>query len=298
VGEHKRSIFIVHNPVAGWRRRRFLDAVLWGLDEAGCMVGLRATQARGDAEDFAATAPLDAYDVIAVAGGDGTVNEVANGLARREDTRVPSLAVIPMGTANILAHEIGLAVNPRATVDYLMNGTGRTVRLGTVNDRVFVCMASAGFDARVVDQVSVRAKRLLGKGAYGLAALRGLAAWSDRPLEIEADGMHLTASTATAQKAQRYGGTFIMAPAASLSSPSVQLCAITRPGRGALVRCAIDLGLGRIARSAAVTSLAANTVTISGTGPVQADGDVVDRLPVVIRADAVHLKLLYPRNFL
>lgn len=295
--QRKRSIFVIHNPVAGWRRKRFLDAVLAGLDDAGCTVGLRATEARGDAETIAATARLDGYDVIAVAGGDGTINEVANGLMKREQGVVPTLAIIPTGTANILAHEIGLTARPEPTVAYLVAGGARAVRLGTVNGRVFVCMASAGFDSWVVDHVNLRAKRLLGKGAYGLATIGGLLAWHPARLEVEADGQRFTAATVSVQKAQRYGGAFVMAPEASLTLPTVELCMVRDGGRAALVRCGADLALGRAAASPVIERVRARRVTISGVGALQADGDVVGRLPAVVEADAMHLKLLYPRNF-
>lgn len=296
--QRKRSILIIHDPVAGWRHRRFLDAVLAGLDAAGCIVGLHTNTTRGDAEAVAARGRLDAYDVIAVAGGDGTINEVANGLVKRDDGHLPTLAVIPTGTANVLALEIGLAITPQATVDCLTAGSARTVHLGSVNGRLFTCMASAGFDAWVVSKVSPRAKRALGKGAYGLAALAGTAIWRPRMLDIDSDGVRLAATTATVQNARRYGGPFIMAPGTDLTVARLELCMIAGSGRGALLRCGADLALGRIAESPAVVRRAVRRVTITGgAGPVQADGDMVGQLPAVITADAAQLKLLFPSNF-
>ena len=298
MNRRRRAILIIHNPTAGWRRRRFLDAVLAGLDAAGCAVGLRLTTARGDAEAIAAREPLEAYDVIAVAGGDGTINEVANGLVKRDGGHLPTLAVIPTGSANVLAHEIGLAIAPEAAVGYLTAGSPRTIHLASVNGRMFLCMASAGFDAWVVSKVGARTKRMLGKGAYGLAAAAGMASWPARVLTIDADGTRLAATTAAVQNARRYGGPFVMAPGASVLSAGVELCMVAGTGRWPLMRCAADLALGRIGDSPVVERRSARRVTITGgTGPVQADGDLVGHLPAVIAADAARLELLFPSNF-
>ncbi|RDD62225.1 diacylglycerol/lipid kinase family protein [Ferruginivarius sediminum] len=109
-------VAVIHNPVAGWRRRRYLRRVIDALRERGCEVRLRRTTAPGDAHAFAAEA--EGCDVLAVAGGDGTVNEALNGLAGRH---VP-LSVIPLGTANVLAHELGLPRRPVALARAIVEG--------------------------------------------------------------------------------------------------------------------------------------------------------------------------------
>ena len=92
-GEHRR-VLVVFNPVAGRRRRRLFRATLEGLTALGCIVTVRATTGPGDAERFAAAAPSSEFEVIVAAGGDGTLNEVANGMrggeaARRAKGRPP-----------------------------------------------------------------------------------------------------------------------------------------------------------------------------------------------------------------
>ena len=104
---------------------------------------------------------------MVVAGGDGTVNETINGLAR---SGLP-LALIPLGTANVLAAEIGLQTDPAAVARCVAFGQPRPIALGAANGRRFILMAGAGFDANVVAGVSVPMKRWLGKGAYILSSL-------------------------------------------------------------------------------------------------------------------------------
>ena len=167
-----RRLLIIFNPAAGWRRRQRLAPVLTRLREHGCALVLRETQAPGDAERFAAEVDPDAFDVVVAAGGDGTVNETINGLAR---SSLP-LAVIPLGTANVLAAEIGLRTDPASLARCVAFGEPRPITLGAANGRRFILMAGAGFDAQVVAGISVPMKRWLGKGA--MFCQRCISCWS------------------------------------------------------------------------------------------------------------------------
>src|SRR5687768_11921870 len=103
-----RRLLIIFNPAAGLRRRRRLEAVLRHLRPQAREITILETKGPGDAERFAAAAAPERYDALVVAGGDGTVNEAINGLA---DTPLP-LAILPLGAANVLAAEIGQALDP------------------------------------------------------------------------------------------------------------------------------------------------------------------------------------------
>ncbi len=170
------KVMIIYNPTAGRRRRRALYRVLRELRALQCKVSLRATRARGDAEAFARQArqsrDLDrsALDIIVAAGGDGTINEVINGMVGAD---LP-LAIIPLGTANVLAAEIGLSQNAAQIAKTITEGDLQQVHMGSANGRVFAVMAGVGMDAEIVAEVSNRLKRWLGKGAYGIAILQRL----------------------------------------------------------------------------------------------------------------------------
>src|SRR5690349_19667206 len=106
-----KAVLLIRNPTAGGRRRRLVDAVVRRVEAEGWAVDLVDTASVGDARRLAEHCDAGRYGVIAVAGGDGTINEVVNGLARRCDT-APPLAIVPLGTANVLAHELGLDSAP------------------------------------------------------------------------------------------------------------------------------------------------------------------------------------------
>ncbi len=291
-----RQILVVHNPTAGWRSGGFCKSVIERLRAAGAAVDLRLTAAPGDAGRIVAEADLSKYAVVAVAGGDGTINEAANALAALpEPGLAPPLGIIPTGTANVLAHEIGLARSVGAVADCLMTGEGCMVQAGRINGRIFLAMASAGFDAWVVDTVDRRVKRVLSKGAYVLQTLIGLAVWRPQMLRVDIDGERIEATTVVVMNGRHYGGPFVMAPEASLFEPVFHVYALRRHSIVSIARCGIDLALGRIAGNPNVFTSTAQTVTIGGgDGPMQADGDMVGHLPARFDAGAAELNLLFP----
>ncbi|HKY94843.1 MAG TPA: diacylglycerol kinase family protein, partial [Kiloniellales bacterium] len=162
-----RRLLVVFNPTAGARRRRRLDRFLRAVAAAGAEVTLCETTAAGDAHAFALAAREDDYDALVVAGGDGTINEAINGLLQRlPGAPALPLGVLPLGTANVLACELGLPLTPERAAAVILAGQRRLVSLGEANGRAFALMVGVGFDAAVVAGISPRLKRLLRQGAY------------------------------------------------------------------------------------------------------------------------------------
>jgi diacylglycerol kinase family enzyme len=164
-----RALLLIRNPTAGRRRRDLVDDVVRQVRAAGWTVDLVDTAAVGDARRLAEQCDEARYAVIAVAGGDGTINEVMNGLVRRSAT-APALAIVPLGTANVLAHELGLDVSAASIARTIVAGRALLVHPGEAcgdgDPRCFSLMAGAGFDAKVVAGVSAPLKRRFGKAAY------------------------------------------------------------------------------------------------------------------------------------
>jgi YegS/Rv2252/BmrU family lipid kinase len=293
-GRAPRRLLIIFNPVAGWRRRRRLAPVLAGVRARGCAIELRETGAPGDAERFAATADPEAFDLVVAAGGDGTVNETINGLA---SSGLP-LALIPLGTANVLAAEIGLRTDPTAVADCVAEGEIRPIALGAANGRRFIVMAGAGFDAHVVARVSPRMKGWLSKGAYVLATLRELAAFGFPIYEVQADNTTWRAASVIVANGRHYAGRFVCAPKARLESESLQVCLFERPGRRAAVRYALALFSGRLPAAAGYRVIEARRVEVRGRPgePLQGDGDVIGQLPATIEVLPGALALVHPRD--
>ena len=175
-------MLIVFNPTAGRRRAHLLWRVLDVMAANGVRLELAETRHAGHATELAREAAARGAGLVVAAGGDGTIAEVANGL----NGSGCRLGVIPLGTANVLAHELGLPFKPRAVAAALAFGRTREVwpgiATGAAGSRLFVQMLGAGFDAQVVHRAAAAAEA----GARPLApmwrrSLRELARYQFRP---------------------------------------------------------------------------------------------------------------------
>jgi diacylglycerol kinase (ATP) len=290
----RRRVLIILNPVAGRRRssRRLFDRVVAALDRRGCSVVVRRTgPAVGDAERLAREAEAD-FEIIVVAGGDGTINAVANGMAAQPRP----LALLPLGTANVLAREIGLPRRPEDLAELIVAGTTRPIWPGRVGDRLFLTMASSGFDAEVVATVNPRLKRYAGRFAFAWSI--GACLWRYRPcgLVVRVDGVEHRAATVIAAKGRFYAGSYVIAPRADPAEPLLDLVLFRRSGRLAVLRYLGALLLGGLPRRSDVTCLRARSALVSAADslPVQADGEIVARLPVLIGIADQPLQLVRP----
>ncbi|MBF0562954.1 MAG: diacylglycerol kinase family lipid kinase [Alphaproteobacteria bacterium] len=295
-----RHALVIFNPIAGHRRRRRLEAMLDTLSALGCRYDLHLTDRRGDAETAAQTAAAYGYDLIIVAGGDGTLNEAANGLAAASKAangeRPVPLALVPLGTANVAAAEIGLSYHPEAFARMVARGRRKIVRLGQIDERYFVLMASAGLDAVVVRSVDLTLKRRTGRFAYGLEALRQALSYRFPELTVTIDGTPYKARMAVACRARHYGGAFELAPAADLSDDRLHVVMMQRGGLLAMVRYGWALATGRLAQLPDVEVVSGSAVSIDGLAgvPVQADGDLVGQVPLDIVVSDRTIDLLVP----
>lgn len=287
-----RHILAIFNPAAGRSRRRRFDEVVNLLREARCAVTVRVTEAPGHAEQIARGARAGEVDVVAAAGGDGTINEVVNGL---RGTGV-ALGIIPLGTANVVADEIGLKKDPKIVARALAEGPLKQIHVGLCNGRRFVMMAGAGFDANVVGRVSLALKKVLGPLAYvwtaGVQGFRDPFACCD----VVIDGAAHKSVSVVACNGRRYGGPFLAAPAANLADDSFQV--ILMKGRGAfsVMRYGAALLVGKVGLWPDVEIKTGRDVAIAGMAgqAVQADGDIVAVLPVRLQIDPESVILVYP----
>ena len=289
-------VTVIHNPASGWRNgwrlRRFVEtAVARGL----CVV-VRTTGRAGDAEAMAATvAADDATDVLVVAGGDGTINEVINGLAGAASP--PPLAILPLGTANVLAVEIGASGTAHRLVEDIVRGAANVrMCVAEANGRRFAMMAGTGFDAHVVAAVDPRLKRLAGKAAYVFAFAQTLLRFGRRHYRVTVDGTAHEAASVVIANGHYYGGRFTCAPEARLATPELHVCLFLRGGRWSALRYGIALLVGMLHRRADVRIVRGRHVRVEAAGcePVQCDGDVATALPLEVRTTGETVQLIAP----
>ena len=301
----KRAVLLILNPTAGRRRRGLVDAVARRVRELGWTVDLVETAAAGDARRIAETCDAARYAVIAVAGGDGTINEVVNGLASRGEAG-PALGIVPLGTANVLAHELGLGFSASALAQTLTAGREILMQPGEASGagktRQFSLMAGAGFDAKVVAGVSAPLKRRLGRAAYVWRSLVEARRYRPVRYAVEIDGVCHEAASVIVTHGRLYAGPYIVAPDAALGLPLLHVCLFERWGRSQTLRFGLALLLGRLPRTAGYRVIAGHDIRVSVLSdageqrrqPVQIDGDDALTLPVSIALAAGAVRLLRP----
>ncbi len=290
-------LFVVFNPTAGARGRRRLDMVCRALGPKGVAVTIAQTMSPGHAEALARQAVRDGAPLVVAAGGDGTIAEAANGLAGSN----AALGVIPLGTANVIAHEWGLPFEVEAIADALAARRTRLMRpllarFGDGTARLVLQMLGVGLDSAVVASLDGGLKRRLGKGAYVLETVRQIFTWPFPRLAIRVDGEALEVAQAIATKGRFYGGRLLLAPLARADAPGFVACLFPHRSRLAAIRAGLALPLNLLPSLGSVSFRHAQSLEITAPAglPVQADGDLIGRTPVVVTHAETAIPLIVP----
>ena len=294
-----RKATLISNPKTGRyaSRRRPVQELAAQLESLGVKVDLRLTQGPGEATKIAARAARNGSSDVIVAGGDGTINEAIQGLAGTK----ARLAIIPRGTANVLARELGLPLDDKQAVKIAAEGKSRQIYLGVAIDettqerRNFVLMAGIGLDASVVRRVQPSLKKRIGKGAFWVSGLSHLATWNPRPFILEINGQKYTSTFAAIGKAAKYGGDLAITPGARLDQPEFEICIIDTRSRLRylhLLSQAMRNGMPR--NTAEVQFVNAVSVRAHGDAQVQIDGELIGHLPMRFEIAPHSLTVIVP----
>jgi diacylglycerol kinase (ATP) len=267
-----RRCYLIVNPTSGSYSQKSIDRIVASLRGGGIETVVLPTKTAADTGLFAARLCAEQdHPLIAVAGGDGTVNGALNGLVPGAAT----LAVIPTGTSNVLARELDINSVDEA-VKRIIRGKSRAISIGEMecaeSKRRFVLMAGAGVDGAVVQGVRLAEKRVVGKGAYVLSALRLLLSWDSGQVTVSGGGKTVECHSVIICNAAKYGGNFVLCREADLFTPGFQVICI-KGGPWSYLKLFLLLAAGRVRPSRAVSIFAASEVEVSGSKAVQLDGD-------------------------
>ena len=230
---HKRAT-IIYNPMSGRPGRRADDVrqMIGRLGKRGIDAASIATAGPDDASKIAKEAVAAGTDVIISYGGDGTLNEVIQGMAGSQT----ALAVWPGGTSNVVARDLGVPFSIDELVDMIAASKSQRIALGLAKrgdagkeqvgdaptsslSRYFVMMAGIGLDASIARSVNKKLKRRTGEFAYWLSGIRHLFLWRAEPFTIEVDGTSYKGAFALIGNGKGYGGGMMMTPGARLEEP-------------------------------------------------------------------------------
>jgi len=235
VCQRMTRFFVIFNPAARGEKSQRLRQIL--ESKASANVTLAPTQSAGEAKSLAARAVTEGYDAIIAAGGDGTINEVINGIG----TSGVALGIVPLGTVNVFALELGIPRSLDAAWDVLRGGTVRTIDLAHAQSngggRFFAQLAGVGFDARAVRTASWELKKKIGPLSYiwaGVQALREPHAL----VEVSVNGTGATARGVAVLigNGRFYGGRLRLFPQARLDDGLLDVCVFENAGCFDLLR--------------------------------------------------------------
>jgi diacylglycerol kinase (ATP) len=280
-----RETVIIGNPNAGRiRHRDHLKLYAEILRAGGLDVEVWPTERPQHATELAA---LAGSRLVVAAGGDGTVNEVVNGLARDA-----TLGILPLGTANVLARELGLPLKAEEACRRILSGRESRIDAGVATDhegveRRFTCMAGMGLDAHAVSEVTPRLKRFLRTLAFPLAAFKVYSEGDLPTLHIEHGDSTCLAQFAIVANGQYYGGDFKTAEAAALTTGKLEVVLVERVSW--LLRPDVFASiLAKRPLDRSMRSITAEKLRATSPGaqvPVQLDGELWGRLPMSFRIE-------------
>ena len=299
-----RDAVLIVNPTAGGGRSvKQLDGARRVFRNAGIETELMNTTAAGEATHLARRAVEESRQLVIVCGGDGTVNEVVNGLAC---SQVP-LAVLPAGTANVLAKELRLPWNLPRAAELLVHAQYRRIALGLAipdqasgEPRYFLSVAGAGADGALVSAVRPEFKRQAGILAYWQEGLRQLTHY-DFPLfrtQMAGTATNIDASLVIVGRTKHYGGPFKITTEADLMQPEFELAFVTTRSAWRYLAYLPLIWAGKLRSARYVRFFKTNSLQCASNSAsqvqVQVDGEPAGRLPVEFRIVPDALTLAIP----
>lgn len=255
---------------------------------------IRTTSAAGDAEAIAERGVEQGFDIIVAAGGDGTINEVVNGIAGSDVT----LGLLPTGTMNVFATELGIPSDRTKGWDIIQRGETREIDLPVANDQYFVQLAGAGFDAQIVKETRLEDKRAFGPLSYLVSAAQ-IAARKPPTIHVDTvDQGRLSGSFVLIGNGRLYGGPFPLFKLAKIDDGLLDILVFKNLGYLEIVRYLQGVLFGTHIEMPDVQYVQTREarVTSSGDVPVEVDGELLGNVPVLFRFAPRLLKVRVPRQ--
>jgi YegS/Rv2252/BmrU family lipid kinase len=291
---------VIFNPAARGEKAKRFRQYLAGLGDCQFL----QTTGAGMARTLAAQAVGDGLETIIAAGGDGTLNEVLNGIGDVpggfEKTR---LAVMPLGTANVFALETGIPSSPEAAWALIEQGKELLIDLPEITfpardglkTHYFLQMAGAGLDARAVELVDRRLKQWIGPLAYVWAGLKALMQ-AQGVIQVSSDTKSSSGELVIVSNGKYYGGKFTFCPEAQNTDGLLDVCVFPNVSLGRLPIYSFAALTDRLAKQNLTVNFQAERIHLDSEVrvPIQVDGDAAGYLPASIRLERRKLRIIVP----
>jgi len=304
-----RNALLIHNPNAGnggKGRRVLLDQARRIFSHNGIEADLAETTGPGHATEIARQAVRDHRQLVIACGGDGTLNEIVNGLAAQENSRHVPLALLPGGTANILAKEINLPWDIPSAAEKLVRGEIKEIALGLATPlrepekkKYFLSVAGAGPDGMIVYSLDLNLKTRVGILAYWYQGAAQVFHYKFPRFRITTPGESLEVSLVIVGRTKHYGGPFKITTEAGLYKNRFELLALTTQSGWQYLRYLPTLWMGKLRQAKGAYFLKCESVVCEPLHDddrvyAQIDGEPLTRLPVEFKIVPRALDLLVP----
>lgn len=282
-----QEILVILNPAARSERAK----AAWRRIERLPHCTMRVTTAPGDARSVAEAAVAEGFTTIVAAGGDGTINEVVNGIAGSD----VSLGILPVGTMNVFAAELGLPGDLEEAWAIIRAGRTRRVDLIRANQQYFVQLAGVGLDAQVVQATSWEFKKNFGPLSYLISAAQ-IAARKPPRLVVEADGVAREGSFVLIGNGRYYGGPVAFFKDARIDDGKLDVLIFKNLGYLDIARYLGTILMGKHTTLPDVEYFQTKRAVVQSDEevPVEVDGEVVTTLPVTFRVSSRKLRVVVP----
>jgi len=306
------NALLIHNPNAGnggHGRRTMLDEARRIFAAGGIQTDLAETTKAGHATELAQRANLERRHLVIACGGDGTLNEVVNGLAGQTNGHRVPLALLPGGTANVLAKELNLPWDIPSAAERLVRGLVRDIPLGLATPlnepakkKYFLSVAGAGPDGMIVYSIDLELKARVGIMAYWWQGAREAFRYKFQRFRVTAAGKQVDASLLVVGRTKHYGGPFKITTGADLYEDQFELMTLTTQSGLRYLSYLPTLWMGKLRGTEGVEFWKADSIVCEplGEDPIyaQMDGEPLARLPIEFKIVPRALKLLVPQNAL
>jgi len=289
----QQRVLILANPIAGGgRSKRLAPQLADALRARGVDAQVYLTQRAGDAGARARATAGEGFDALIAVGGDGTLNEVLNGMP---DPSVP-LGVLPVGTANVLACELRIPKDPVRLAELIASRHTREHAIGVANGRRFLLFCGAGLDAAIVEEVARTRTGTLGKWKWLPSIFRIVVRWPLPRLRATfADGSSIdNLSSVLVTRVRNYGGVAQLPKGIDPASPQLFVLCFSARSRIVWAWLGLRAALGLLSPCRWLTMRAASEVQIEGTAPMQIDGDFAGSTSAKVTLHAARANLFAP----
>ena len=285
------------NRLFGWSKIKRFESpevaaqqikAIFESNHINCVVQL--TKEAGDATRLAKhVVKTQSADTVVAVGGDGTINEVINGLVGSNI----KLGVIPYGTANVFGLSFGLPTEVATATERIINGKIKAIDVGSVNNHYFVCMAGVGFDAYIIKKAEQSLKKTIGALSYVFTAVWEYLRYRFHPILFKVDNHQKTYKGyfLVISNTKYYGGKYVISNDAEVDDGKLDICLIKHHGLLNILICGVQMALGKLNLNHQVEIIQCSSIRIRGFGRhrIHCDAEYVGHTPAEIK---VHHKAL------